>query len=421
MNTVENLLKEHSLDASKLSRLFKNTLYINNKLLKRINKIPAKELKTINESMTIARELIILFLTNFNGAYYRSLNSTDLYVKEGYTQLSSKKMEYYIHKNYSKIIELLIDKGIVIKGRNYITEKRCNEYRLNFTYFNLKFTEYSPKTDLVIKKVKQRNFDLLKKAVYNPIARNHLDNLSTLKLPSRERIEKKLLEAVKKGYINKKGKLLKKLGKKKRLDHYVYVEDYLDIFDYLTKDFLIPVISANAGGRVYTSLNLLPSLIKEELQLVEVDMSCLHPNLANKIYKGSGEIITHEKVAEFLGIERTQAKIEHLSFLNKDFVGMRNSPLFDYYMNEEPAMMDNIIDEKREKGYKQTSLKLFTLETKIMTDVMLQLKKRKIYAVYNFDAFLVNPRDAESAKCIMSSILKKHGINTVAKYDDDRV
>ncbi|PKG42565.1 hypothetical protein [Psychroflexus sp. MES1-P1E] len=152
------------------------------------------------------------------------------------------------------------------------------------------------------------------------------------------------------------------------------MEDYLSIFDYLTKDYFIPIISGNAEGRVYTSLNLLPSLIKAELQLMEVDISCLHLNLANKIYGGTGKDITHDIVAEYLGIDRKEAKKEHLSFFNKDFLGMNHSPLFKYYQNMEPIMLDNILNEKKEKGYKETSLKLFTLETKIMTEVLLQLK-----------------------------------------------
>ena len=415
MNPIEKILREYQLDARKLSRLFDNSLFINKKLLKKINKLPIKKLRRINENTIVAKELIILFLTNFNGTYYRSLNTKDPYIKKGFTQLSSKKLESHIHKNYSKIIELLVQQGIIIKGRNYIAEKRCNEYRLNVNYFNLKFYEYTPKTDLLIRKVQKRNLILLTQAVHNPIARNHLKNLSKIELPSRNRIEKKLIEVAKNGYTNKKGKTLKKLGKKKREKRFVYVEDYLDIFDYLTKDYLIPIISANAGGRVYTSLNLLPSLIKAELRLVEVDYSCLHPNLANKIYGVTGKSITHDIVAKYLGIERKDAKIEHLSFFNKNFLGMKHSLLFQYYMKEESEMMDNIINEKKEKGYKETSLKLFTLETKIMTEVLQQLKENGIFAIYNFDAYLVDPKDVEKTKEIMDAVLKEFGVNTVAK------
>ena len=416
MNKIEELLKEHEIDATKLSRLFSNTLHLNHKLIKKIERLPVKNLKKVHKDSKTAKELIMLFLTTFNNTYLIALKSLENSTKkEGFKQLYSEYLRKNIGSNYKAIIKLLINEGIIVKGRNYFVNKRCTEYRLSKFYFNLKFSEYQIESDLVIKKLEKKNLNLLIQAICNPIARNNLDNLSNLELPSRSKIEKRLLEVAKSGYTNKKGKTLKKLGKKKRVDHFVYVEDYLDIFDYLTIDYLIPIISQNAGGRVYTSLNLLPSLIKEEFGLIEVDYSCLHPNLANKIYEGSRKSITHDIVAQYLGIGRKEAKIEHLSFFNKDFLGMSRSPLLKYYMDKEPKMMHNLIIEKKEKGYRDTSLKLFTLETKIMTEVLIQLKENGIYAVYNFDAFLVDLKDVERTKSIMNDVLKKYGVNTVAK------
>ena len=416
MKHIELLLKDENINITTFSKLFSTKLNLNYKLLKKVNTLKAKDLTLIHKDTLKAKELIILFLTNFNKSYYKSLTSDDEYIKDGFVNLNAETLRENIHLNYNLIIDLLIEKGLIIKGRNYIKNKRSNEYRLNKNYFNLKFSEYEPKTNLVKRKVNKTQMNSLIIAMNNPIAKNELEMISKISLPKRSRIKKVLLEAVKNGYKNKKGKPLKALNKKKREnDKYVYVEDYLDIFDYLTNDFIIPHPSYNAGGRVYTSFNLLPSIIKKELGLVEVDFSCLHPNLANKKYGGSGKLINHQIVADYLNIDLSIAKKEHLSFFNKDFNGMLNSPLFEYYIRNEKEMMGNIIKNKKNNDYKNTSKELFEFETLIMSEILMKLRINKIYPLYNFDAFLVEPKDTELTIRIMNDTIKKYGINTIAK------
>jgi len=115
-------------------------------------------------------------------------------------------------------------------------------------------------------------------------------------------------------------------------------------------------------------------------------------NIAIKLYKGKESYITHQSVAEKACINVRIVKREHLAFFNKTLKGMRKSPLYKYYSQHEPAMLERIRKDKKEYGYKVTSRRMFEAEVDIMTDVITKLNAQGIEVLYVYDALLVKKR-----------------------------
>ena len=163
----------------------------------------------------------------------------------------------------------------------------------------------------------------------------------------------------------------------------------------------------------------MPSVIREIITidddtLVECDYSTLHPNIANKIYRGKNNIaITHDEVAKTLGITRKEAKIEHLSFLNKRIEDMKRSPLYKYYNDNHFHMLFNLeADKQRYNSHKITSQKLFMKETDMMEDVIMELNNIGVDVVYVFDALYTQPFNADIVRNTMNKIANKYHIKT---------
>jgi hypothetical protein len=91
---------------------------------------------------------------------------------------------------------------------------------------------------------------------------------------------------------------------------------------------------------------------------------------------------------------------------------MEKSPLFDYYMEEEPVMMKNIKEEKYNTSYKRTSQRLFTTEVGVMTEAVKELNENGVYAIYVYDALYVLPQDEEITEYIMNKVITDNNINT---------
>jgi hypothetical protein len=164
---------------------------------------------------------------------------------------------------------------------------------------------------------------------------------------------------------------------------------------------------------------MMPSVIREIIKidneyLVECDYSTLHPNIANRVYRGENKIsITHDIVAEYLGISRKEAKIEHLSFLNKKIVDMKRSPLYKYYNDNHNYMLLLLeADKIRYKTHKITSQKLFSVEVQMMEEVIRILFDEGIETTYVFDALYTKEEDVERVKEVMNRIAKNNKIKT---------
>jgi hypothetical protein len=156
---------------------------------------------------------------------------------------------------------------------------------------------------------------------------------------------------------------------------------------------------------------------------VECDYSCLHPNIALKLYGGTKEYITHAGVAKSSGVDFNLVKLEHLSFFNKNVWQMKQSPLWEYYTKQEPKMMNNIVSEKKSSiyGYKETSRRMFFKEVEIMTEVIQTLNVEGIYVGYVYDALFCEPNHAGRVKEIMDKTVLAHGVKTVAKLSNDKI
>lgn len=424
MIIIEKLFKQHGLELTEgLLTLIDN----NNKKLKIPSKVEAKleyitkeDLETVHKNPATAKELILIFLSMFKETYLLSKNSTGQ-VALGYKQLSSEVLRERLNmgsKNiYKKVIDLTIKYGIVEKGRNYKVGERHNEYRLTSTYFGKGIVDYQIKSKVILKRQNKLEYSNLKKVLNCKIATNELLNRSLLKFPTNEEAKAHLIKLEAQGKTNKKGKRirLKETLSPHDFGDYVFIEEYLIILDYL-RQLTIPIVaSENGGGRVITAFNFLPSTLRSLVTfngepLGEVDYPCLHPNIVNTLYEGSENTITHDIVAEYLGISRQEAKIEHLSFFNKEWNQMLKSPLFKYYCEKEGGMMSRLYEEKKVKGYKSTSRKCFEIETEMQRETINCLRDKGVTCFYVFDAIMVPKEDIKIVKEIMNKTAKKFNI-----------
>ena len=397
--------------------------------------IGKKDLLTIHSDELVAKELILVIINTLSNSYFLSLQSDNKRVQLGYKRLYSKILEGLTQLNkkegttiYKKVLKLLIDKKIMEKGKNYSTEQgKATEYRLTDAFFNEKFTRYNIETQSIRNRINKSTVENLDKLRYNTLALNQLKNLVYLDYMTAEQVEEVLNDAVKDGYTNKKDKKLVKKGKnpKRYSDRskYVHLEDYLADFQQLHSKLLVPIITGDeAGERVITKFNLTPSLIREKMtmqgeEMVEVDYSCLHPNIAIKLYASDNDDksqITHDKVADYLGIDRKEAKIEHLSFFNKRVEDMKKSPLWKYYEDKCPGMIKRLTLNKDFHGHKNTSSALFQAETNLMTAVVKELEECGVNCLYVFDAMAVKKVDYDQVVDIMNYVAEEHKIDTTA-------
>lgn len=429
MNELQKRLREYGISAEKINKLFSSgdTISIPSKVESKLKYFTKKELKTIADNTIDAKDYILIILSNFSTTWSLSQSSNNERKKEGYKRLSSEILRFQVsstpNNRYKKIINLLLKHQIIEKGSDYLVGKQCREYRLTKKYFGKGIVKYQLKSSDALRINSQRLSKELLKATSTTLGRNSLKMYSLVELPTIKEVEKILKDAMKNGYRSKKSnrKLVIK-GKNYRDDdpRYVYFEDYIKMYKELTDTFIIPIVTGdNAGGRVIDSFNLMPSLIRKHIKIngeriVENDYSCLHPSIAMKIYGGSGQKITHDKVADYLSITRGKAKKEHLSFFNKNWKYLILSPLFKFYTENELEMMENIYKERKnsERGHKITSQQMFTEETKIMTEVVQKLENEGINVIYVFDALYSSQSNSQRVSEVMNQVAKEFKVNT---------
>ncbi|RYZ86229.1 MAG: hypothetical protein EOP04_14290 [Proteobacteria bacterium] len=250
-----------------------------------------------------------------------------------------------------------------------------------------------------------------------------------IELPTSARLLAIGKQLAKNGHMTKKGKMLTVRNMHK--DHYwsdcanrSFVEDNIRLFEFLTKrGFMIPAAGSDkSGGRVVDSFTLMPSWIREEItingvRLTECDYTALHPNIAIKLYRGKQSNITHQNVAQWADIDLKRVKVEHLAFFNKRWPHMQKSPLFSYYNEKEPQMLENIRKDKSDYGYKITSMRLFRAEVQIMTDVIKCLNSKNIHVLYFYDALLCEEKDRTAVAEAMNRIILEHDVKTSVKSE----
>ena len=424
----KELFDEYGLEYTPLVEKEGDVIKIPSKVEAKLKYITKTELKTIHSDEQTAKELILVILSNFKETFVLSQqNDAKEPVKAGFKVLNWEVLAKQVRLTskpspYAKILKLLIAYGIIEKGRNYSVGNRSNEYRLTDKYFGKGIVSYEFKSKVLRARNSKMVEDNLRNVLKSEIGYNELMNRERLTFPTNEEALEYLKGLAKKGATNKRGKKIIHLNKRSKEaftdDNCVFVEDYVTILNYL-REMVIPIVTGtNGGGRVITSFNFLPSLLRPLVkfdgeELKEKDYSTLHPNIIQFIHGGSNKnAITHDKVAAYLNIERHIAKIEHLSFFNKKWELMFESPLYKYYIENEPKMMENIYESKKEHGYKSTSRDCFYFETELMKSVIKEAKKEYINVVYCFDAIYTTEGSQERLGEIMNKQAELFGLLT---------
>lgn len=404
------------------------TIYIPNKVERIIDRvIPTKLRKAIHPDVAVAKEFCLLFLSKLNSTYFDVKDGGD-----GWKNLNSKYLRQYFStapSTYKRIIEALEFEhnmgSILICDYKSEIGKKSYSFRLGDDYIANGLKPYLLASNEARILYNNDRIRMLKKATDNPICKNLLEFYKYIQLPTLEEIETEARRLINLGYT-KKSKVLKFRHNHgdlyfENLKEIAFVEDAIDIYNYLTKGgLLIPQPTTEiAGYRVVDSFTLMPSWIRKLVRykgkpIVESDYSALHPNIAIALYGGKTSFLTHQHIAEQLGVNEKEIKIEHLSFFNKKIWQMKKSPLYKYYLENEPTMLNNIVTEKQ-KGYKITSIKMFKKEVELMTSVIEQLNAKGIYVGYVYDALMCSPDDSLEVAKVMNETAIKMGVKTTAK------
>lgn len=397
-----------------------------------VKHLPTKLLKEIHSERVVAVEMCLLFTIQLSSKYFGFIDGS---TTTGWKSLSSKFLREFFSYHptaYKHIINALAigsEKDPIIEvNENGKIGIKCNDYRFGKACRSKKLVQYELKTQPALKLLNKHHSMLYNEARKNPICNNLIQIYPYISLPTEEEIKAEAKRLVKLNY-SKKGKELTFLNKHpksyfKNPEKRSFVEDALEIFEYLTKNgLMIPRKgSEKSGGRVVDAFSRMPAwirnLVKVNGESLDVwDLSCLHPNIAMSLYGGSKEFLTHGVLAEESGIPEDIVKIEHLSFFNKHPKEMEESPLFEYYTRSEAEMMKNIINEKYRSRYQHriTSRRMFKKEVEIMTDVITQLNKEGIKVLYIYDALGCLPNHSERVKQLLDETALKHGVKTRAK------
>lgn len=401
-------------------------LYVPTSTINTVKRIPAKTLKTIHPNTDVSREVLYLLLSNFSKTFLISEKSDKgTSQAEGYVRLDSQVLKDMTRVGrrvtYAKGMGVLISEGLIEVGKDYsTTTNKCREYRLTPKYFNFKVTRILPKQDFTKKHLKKMEEFKLEGMLNNPIIMESLRTKERMSFPTVDEVKELLIEEAKKGHTNKRGMRLVYLNKRNKdnFENCVFVEDYLEMYKNSVDNPIIPTkLGEDAGGRVVTAYNMMPQIIRKHLkidgeELVELDFTCLHPNIVNTLYGESPDTITHDMVAQHLGIDRKTAKIAHLSLFNMKWSDMVHNPLFDFYATKHTKMMERLFRDKEKYGYKHTSKILFRTETELMTTITQVFIAEGIPALYVFDALYVPKSKAEQAKIIMNNTAEVFNINT---------
>ena len=398
---------------------------IGKKLKVAINYIPKENLLQINRNIIKAKELLYVFLHQFNHQIYHFLKDEELIAKKINTNVYYKIFgrNYKNQKLTSVIIKVLeqgTEKGSIIElSKEYCASVHSREYQLSKRYLGYGFEKITLTTKLAIKKNKKIKALAIQFIQGNKIALNDIMAYSILKLVNTDLI-KDYAEDIISNTTFIKGEVLTL----ERLETHLEIFDYLSDPDEYLQGFLIPKISK--FGRVYTSFNLMPKWIREMYSLIEVDYSALHPNIASAIFEEDNEYrqtITHQKIADYLKLSTVKIKKLHLSFFNESINNMylpKYKGLMDYYNTYHPTLIPNIIADKKLNGYKNTSHLLQQFESKMQVLNIEKLNNKGINPLYIFDALAVENRFADIVKDIMNETASEMKVFTDANIQDNQ-
>jgi len=417
-----------------------NYILVPKKLKRHLERnIPIHILKKIDQNKEVAVEKCLIIASNLISTHF-----TD----EKWKPLSSKILNEQVKKGndntflYNYVIEVLkytsnnsapvIETKKNSSGNDIYQEGICSkQFKFTSNYSDNGIANYFLKNQDSISKRRKYLYKNLSIAKSNPIGSNLMHLYESIELPSKKEIINEAKRLIKQNYVTKKGKVLTFLNHRNKkyysdYENRSFVEENIKTFEYLTnRGFMIPIVGNDkSGGRVFDSLNLMPSWIRKLIKIdsepiVEIDFRALHPNIAMSIYGGEKKHITHKQIADESGIDLLKVKTEHLSFFNQKVNQMKNSLLYNYYSNSEKEMIKRIINDKYNSvdKHKTTSKKLFKKEVEIMTKCITRLNQQGIYVGYVFDALFCKQKDAKIVLEIMNEEVLNNNIYTTAKYE----
>lgn len=388
---------------------------------------PIEKLRKIHNDKVTAIEYCLLFLSNLSNAFYT--NNIDKY-----KSLSTKLIQKQIKNSngivrYKEVIKLLIDINIIeVYKRDdketYIPNKQSKQYRLTNDYRDKGVFLYTFKSETIKKRLEDLSKEKFNKAINNPIAYNTIQLYNQLELPKIDYLLELGLSYSKEKKRDHKGRMFTMMYNKNDKSYWqnpeerIFVEESIEIYKRLTENgFIIPTIGS-FGHRVIDSISLMPKWIRNEIKLngkriIEYDYSALHPNIANYLYDIQSNTITHDIVKDEINAlyqsdyTRNQIKIEHLSFFNKHLRQMRKSILYQYYKNKN---INNLINDKQ-YNHKITTMKLFRIESQIMSLNIQILNDMGIYVGYIYDALFTNRDYGDIVNYVMIETVKRLNIN----------
>jgi hypothetical protein len=414
----------------------KNTVIACKKLQKTIDEYVSESLlKAIHKDKRTAIDLCLIFaslITQYGEYETIDYDTGEIFTNNRYTYIASSRLSaIFGEKRYLAIKKLLMretktKKPFIECDDNFIIGSKVYGYRYTEDYRNkgLKnFNITSPEGIIALHKIMEPK---LRAVTVNIIARKIFMSYPSITLPTIEEIQERGEYLIKNKIKLKNGKLLKKLNKMDRscfVGDYSFIEDGINRYKLLTDGgLLIPVITGdNAGGRVVDSFTLMPSWIRDMVQLdgvnlkdIECDYTALHPNINLKLYGSPDELQTlggdiHTKVANGAMKERLDVKIDHLSFFNKRYQDMEKmTDMWDFYWTSAPNMMRTLSVKKTGSvdAYKSTTKEVFKFEVDMMTEVVNRMGNENMLYVY--DALYC--KNTKKLKKVMSDVAKEFGL-----------
>jgi hypothetical protein len=398
--------------------------------------VPKELLKKIDSNINLAVEKCLVLVSNLSSTYFSDSRWKKLSSRILDEQTKKPSSNTFVYKNIiTALLSGTTNDGPMIEilknedGKDsYQVGVNSKYYKLSDNYFKAGLTHYIIQDENLINNRRMCLNNQLKCVSDNPIVSNLLTVYPKLTLPTHDELIIEAKRLISKGYTNKKGKKLTFLNKHSK-SYFTdgiersFVEENTDLFNYLTQNgFLIPTVGdVRSGGRVVDSFTLMPSWIRKMIKidghdLVEVDYRALHPNIAIMLYGGKTQYITHQMIADELEVDKQIIKEAHLSFFNQKINQMKQSPLYSYYKKKERDMLNNIMYEKRnhKSKHKVTSERLFDCEARIMSEVLIRLNRRGIYALYVYDALYCKSIDALDVIEVMNQVALEFGVYTTA-------
>lgn len=420
-------------------RLMKDTdnlyIWLPAKMPKALNHLDKTLIADVHPDEATAKEFILYFLSFLSKTLFDG-NPKEVSLHSGMLTELLAPVDYI--KTINACLIGTPEKGPFIeRDDNFVPGYHSKTFKFAPPYADCRAIKYRIKTESVKKAFVRNLSNTIDANKDNVIIQNLLQVYPKLEIPTKAFLLKEgKLKAADPEFRTKTGKNLvfrnrnprSRFTKKYPPDTVSFVEDNIRKFESLTDPCFLPPMpqGISAGDRITDSFTLMPSWIRAYIKingqtLVDVDFKALHPNIVMALYGGKQKFLTHQKVAERLGMDGEddlpKFKKEHLAFFNKRSKDMKKSELlWEYYSNHEPELLEKVVQEKNIFRHTYTSKLMFHKEVAIMTDCIIKLNALGIHVLYVYDALLCEPQHKDTVEEVMNTTVLEHGVFT-ATYD----